>query len=203
MGDMNKSQQRISHLVADVTNSTLEGPQQLVEAFYPELKRLAIARMRRQPTDHTWQPTELVNELYLELVKVNALRPVKSKDPRDKSAFFALAGQAMHWLLVRHSRRLSWRAEVEELPLTLPDSSPGTHLLAELDTMLEDLAAIDPRLRSVVELRVFEGLSLEECGERLGCSVSTMTRSWRFAKRWLRDRLSSAGSRTTMKVGDR
>lgn len=200
---MNKSQQRISHLVADVTNNTLEGPQQLVEAFYPELKRLAIARMRRQPTDHTWQPTELVNELYLELVKVNALRPVKSKDPRDKSAFFALAGQAMHWLLVRHSRRLSWRAEVEELPLTLPDSSPGTHLLAELDTMLEDLAAIDPRLRSVVELRVFEGLSLEECGERLGCSVSTMTRSWRFAKRWLRDRLSSAGSRTTMKAGDR
>jgi RNA polymerase sigma factor (TIGR02999 family) len=190
MGDLSESQQLISRAVSDATNGTLEGAEQLIDAFYPELKRLAAARMRRQPADHTWRPSELVNELYLELIKVNALRPVRSKDQREKSAFFALAGQTMQWLLVRHTRRLSWRADVEELSPSLADSSPGAHMLAELDNVLDGLTAIDPQLRSVVELRVFEGLSIEECGQRLGCSVSTVTRNWRFAKRWLQNRLS-------------
>jgi RNA polymerase sigma factor (TIGR02999 family) len=192
MSDLNQSQQLISRAVSDATNGTLQGPQQLVDAFYPELRRLAAAKMRSQPAGHTWRPTELVSELYLELVKVNALRPVKSKDQREKSAFFALAGQAMHWLLVRHTRRLSWKADRQELPASLADSSPGAHKLAELEDLLEDLASIDHQLRLVVELRVFEGLSIEECAERLDCSVSTVTRNWRFAKRWLQGRLSPA-----------
>jgi RNA polymerase sigma factor (TIGR02999 family) len=189
MSDLNESQQLISRAVSDATNGTIEGPERLIDAFYPELKRLAAAKMRRQPAGHSWRPTELVSELYLELVKVNALRPVRSKDQREKSAFFALASQAMHWLLVRHTRRLSWKAEIQELPAALADLSPGVHLLAELDDMLDELAAVDPQLRSVVELRVFEGASIEECANRLGCSVATVTRNWRFAKRWLQNRL--------------
>ncbi len=196
MSDLNLSQKLISRAVSDATSGTLEGPEQLIDAFYPELKRLAAAKMRRQPAGHTWRPTELVNELYLELVKVSALRPVRSKDEREKSAFFALASQAMHWLLVRHTRRLSWKADSEELSVSLADSSPGAHLLSELDDVLDGLAAIDPQLRSVVELRVFEGLSIEECAERLGCSVSTVTRNWRFAKRWLRNQLAPGVARS-------
>jgi RNA polymerase sigma factor (TIGR02999 family) len=196
MSDLNLSQKLITHAVSAATSGTLEGPEQLIDAFYPELKRLAAAKMRRQPADHTWRPTELVNELYLELVKVNALRPVRSKDEREKSAFFALASQAMHWLLVRHTRRLSWKADLEELSVSLADSSPGAHLLSELDDVLDGLADIDPQLRSVVELRVFEGLSIEECAERLGCSVSTVTRNWRFAKRWLQNHLAPGVART-------
>ena len=154
-----QSQRLISRVVSDASNGTLHGPEQLVDAFYPELKRLAAAKMRRQPADHTWRPTELVSELYLELVKIDALRPVKSGDERERSAFFALAGQAMHWLLVRHTRRLSWKADREEIPASLADSAPGAHKLTELEDLLEGLAAIDAQLRSVVELRVFEGLS--------------------------------------------
>lgn len=192
MSQLNANQQLISRVISDATNGTLHGPEQLVDAFYPELKRLAAAKMRRQPAGHTWRPTELVSELYLELVQINALRPVKSKDQREKSAFFALAGQAMHWLLIRRTRRLSWRVELQELPISLADSSPGAHKLAELDNLLDSLAGIDNQLRSVVELRVFEGLSMEECADRLGCSVSTVTRNWRFAKRWLQNRLVPA-----------
>jgi RNA polymerase sigma factor (TIGR02999 family) len=184
-----QSQQRISRAVSDATNGTLCGAEQLMEAFYPELKRLAASRMRREAADHTLQPTALVNELYLELLKVNALRPVKPQDSREKSAFFALAGLVMHWLLIRHTRRLSWRVELEELPEFLADSSSGFQRLVEMDRLLAQLASIDPQLRRVVELRVFEGLSIEECSTRLGCSISTITRNWRFAKSWLRDRL--------------
>src|SRR5690349_1478324 len=105
------SQQRLSRALSDAANQTLSGPEQLIEACYPELKRLAASKMRNQAPDHTLQPTALVNELYLELLKVNALRSVKSQDPRERSAFFALAAQVMHWMLVRHTRRLSWQVE--------------------------------------------------------------------------------------------
>jgi RNA polymerase sigma factor (TIGR02999 family) len=190
MNEPTSSQQRITRACSDATNRTLSGPEQLIEAFYPELKRLAASKMRHEAADHTLQPTALVNELYLELLRVNALRPVKQQDTGQKSAFFALAGQVMHWLLIRHTRRLSWHAEMLALPDTLADHSPDTQRLVELESLLSELAAVDPQLRTVVELRVFEGLSIEECAERLGCSVSTITRNWRYAKLWLRNRLA-------------
>ena len=190
MGAATESQQCLSRAITDATNGTLSGPEQLIQAFYPELKRLACAKMRREPADHTWQPTELVNELYLELIKVNALRPVKPKNSREKLAFFALAAQVMQWLLIRHTRRLSWSAVMQELPASFAELSPGAQSLAELDDLFARLAAIDPQLRSVVELRVFEGLSIEEVSERLGCSISTVTRNWRYAKLWLQSQLA-------------
>ena len=104
----------------------------------------------------------------------------------------------MHWLLVRHTRRLSWHIEMQELPESLADPSAGIQRLTELDQLLGSLAEVDPQLRTVVELRVFEGLSIEETSERLGCSVSTITRNWRYAKLWLRNRLApdaAAGAR--------
>ena len=183
-------QQRITRALSDAADRTLSGPEQLIEAFYPELKRLAASVMRRETSDHTLQPTALVNELYLELLKMDALRSVKSRDPRQKSAFFAMAGQAMRWLLIRHTRRLSRRVEMHELNESLADPSAGIQRLSELDRLLGQLAAVDPQLRAVVELRVFEGLSIEESSERLGCSVSTITRNWRYAKLWLRDQLA-------------
>ena len=190
MGNPTDPHQRITRALSDAADRTLSGPEQLIEAFYPELKRLAASVMRRETSDHTLQPTALVNELYLELLKINALRTVKSQDPRQKSAFFAMAGQAMHWLLIRHTRRLSRRVEMQELNESLADPSAGIQRLSEIDRLLNQLAAVDPQLRAVVELRVFEGLSIEESSERLGCSVSTITRNWRYAKLWLRDRLA-------------
>lgn len=182
--------EEISRAVSDATNGTLSGPDQLIQAFYPELKRLAAAKMRREAPDHSWQPTVLVNELYLELLKVKALRPVRPGDQREKSAFFALAAQVMHWLLVRHARPLSWKADFLELPPNLELGTPGVDAVAQLDDLLSKLAAVDPALRSVVELRVFEGLPIDQCADRLGCSPRTVTRQWRFAKLWLQNQLA-------------
>ena len=50
---------------------------QLIELFYPQLKQLAATKMRRESAPHTWQPTVLINELYLELVKIRALKSLK------------------------------------------------------------------------------------------------------------------------------
>lgn len=194
MGDASlQCLEKISQAVTDATNGTLAGPDQLIQAFYPELKRLAAAKMRRKSPDHSWQPTALVNELYLELLKVKALRPVRPGDPREKSAFFALAGQVMHWLLIRHARPLSWKADFLELPSNLELGTPGADAVAQIDNLLSKLAALDPALRTVVELRVFEALPIDQCAARMGCSPRTVTRQWRFAKLWLQNQFDPSG----------
>src|SRR5690349_18746378 len=71
----------------------------LVELLYPELRKLAAARMRGERTEHTWQPTLLVNELYLVLVKAKALGNGSRAD-EEKTAFLGLAGHVMKHLLI-------------------------------------------------------------------------------------------------------
>lgn len=184
------TQAGLAQAIADATNGTLVGVEQLVQAFYPELKRLAASKMRQESPNHSWHPTLLVNELYLELLKVKALRSVHPQDSVEKTAFFALAAQVMRWLLIRHTRPLSWKARKEEVPLSLAIDKPGADTLTELDDLLQKLSDIDPQLRAVVELRVFEGLSIEETAERIACSTRTVTRLWRFAKLWLQEQMS-------------
>lgn len=179
----------ISRAISDASNGTLSGPDQLIEAFYPELKRLAAAKMRRESPEHSWQPTLLVNELYLELLKVKALRPVHPQDQGEKSAFFALAAQVMHWLLVRHTRPLAWKAQKQELSPSMALDAPGVEAVVQIDDLLNKLADIDSQLRRVVEFRVFEGLSIEETANRMDCSPRTVVRQWRFAKLWLQNHL--------------
>jgi RNA polymerase sigma factor (TIGR02999 family) len=157
---------------------------QLMELFYPELKRLAARYLNRERHGHSLQPTLLVNELYLQLIKIKALQPRPDRDSKnEKAAFFALAGQIMKRLLIHHSRRISSKAQkialwdearVEE------DSS-----ILEVEDLLSRLEGIKPAIRTVVEMRVFEGLTAEEIAPKLGCSVVTVHRYWQFARHWL------------------
>src|SRR3954470_7720994 len=92
-----------------------EAAGRLVELFYPELRRIAAARMRAERGNHTLQPTAVVHQLYLELVKVKALRPASSDGVEEKAAFPGLAACLMKRMLIHHARPLSKRAEKTEL----------------------------------------------------------------------------------------
>lgn len=167
-----------------------EAAGRLVELFYPELRRIAAARMRAERPNHTLQPTAVVHQLYLELVKVKALRPASSGGADEKTAFLGLSAYLMKQLLIHHARPLSRRAERAELP-DLPISQPGTeHSLLEIDDLLNRLADINPALRRVVELRVFEGLTREEIARVMGCGTATVSRHWNFARNWLEEALA-------------
>ena len=154
-----------------------------MERFYPELKRLAAGKLHGERQEHSWQPTLLVNELYLELIKIKALPPRDRDRDDEKAAFFALAGQIMKRLLIHHSRPMSSKAR--KIPLWEGVSVEGESSIAEVEDLLARLAAIKPAIRSVVEMKVFEGLTAEEIAPRLGCSVVTVHRYWQFARRWL------------------
>jgi RNA polymerase sigma factor (TIGR02999 family) len=164
-----------------------EAAGELVAFFYPELRRLAASRMKGEQANHTWQPTGLVNELYLELLKVKALRASDSDGEAERRAFLGLATHLMRRLLIHHARPLSKRSDKAELD-DLPDARMSdSEDLAQVEQALDRLAAVNPNLRTVVELRVFAGLTGKECAARMGVGTATVSRYWDFARQWLED----------------
>jgi RNA polymerase sigma-70 factor (ECF subfamily) len=176
----------VNCLMAELRGGSPEAAGKLVEFFYPELRRLASVRMLGERSNHTWQPTVLVNELYLELTRIKALPSGSTPEKRDeKEAFFALAAFLMRRLLVHHARPLPKRVTKIEIGEAAALAVSGEQSLREIENVLSHLSAIDPKLRAVVEMKAFEGLSREEIAQRLGCSVRTVARHWEFAQQWL------------------
>ncbi len=97
----------VALLMASFRQGDHEAAGRLVELFYPELRRIAAARMRAERLDHTLQPTAVVHQLYFELVKVKALRPADSDGADEKAAFLGLASYLVKQLLIHHARPLS------------------------------------------------------------------------------------------------
>src|SRR4029450_7979760 len=59
-------------------------------------------------------------------------------------------------------------------------------LMATVHAELRRLAALDRQQAEIVELKYFGGLTVEDIGEVLNTSVSTIKREWSTAKPWLR-----------------
>src|SRR5690242_17600296 len=106
----------VARLMASFRSGDREAASRLVELFYPELRRIAAARMRAERPGHTLQPTAVVHQLYLELVKVKALPAAGSGGTDEKAAFLGLAAYLMKRLLIHHARPLAKRAQKAELP---------------------------------------------------------------------------------------
>jgi RNA polymerase sigma factor (TIGR02999 family) len=183
----------VARLMADFRQGDKAAANGLGELLYPELRKLAAAKMKGERAGHTWQPTLLVNELYLALIKIKARGAGGSAD-HDKAAFLGLAGHVMKHLLIDHARPLYRRAEKIQL-LEMPDCvRPGIENAQFVEELLSGLAAINPKLRAVIEMRVFEGLTGDEIAEQLGCSPRTVANLWTFGKRWLAKELAGADS---------
>ena len=175
--------------------SALDGqlPPELFEGIYGDLKRIALACMRKERADHTLQATALVAEAYLRLT---GGRPLSW---RGKAYFFGAAGRAMRRILVEHARGKVAakrggglrRIELED-SIAFMEQQPD-RLLA-LDDALGRLAELDARAAQVVELRFFAGLSVEEAAATLAISAKTVRRDWEFARVWLEKRLRKAHS---------
>ncbi len=180
----------VGRLLGEFCQGSRAAAGELVEALYPELRRLAASKMKHERPDHSWQPTALVNELYLQLIQAKGLNAGNTGEANQKQAFYGLAGHMMKRLLIHHARPLSRR--VEKVPIEeAPNSSAGVGPLQEVEDALDRLAAIHTQLKSIVEMKVFEGLTVEEIAQRLNCSPRTVARDWNFAKHWLAKDLES------------
>jgi RNA polymerase sigma factor (TIGR02999 family) len=182
----------LGQLLKDFRRGSRKATDELTEALYPELRRLAAAKMKAERADHTWQPTALVNELYLQLLKEKALDTGDPDQFNQKQAFFGLAGHMMKRLLIHHARPLSRQIQKVSIENISAHIRPAQSL-EDVEDALDRLAAIEPELRLIVEMKVFEGLSVEDMAGRLECSTRTVARHWNFAKHWLAKELRVPG----------
>jgi RNA polymerase sigma factor (TIGR02999 family) len=163
----------------------------LMEAVYPELRRIAARYMRSERPGHTLQATALVNEAWLQLAGGTGVAW------QNRTHFFAVAAQLMRRILVDYARqkkaakREGGRQRIE-LSDTLVFSDDRLDEILFVDAALTRLAEWDPRQSKVVELRFFSGLTEEETAEILGVSPRTVKRDWRMARAWLHGELSRA-----------
>jgi RNA polymerase sigma factor (TIGR02999 family) len=163
---------------------------QLFQLLYPELRRLAAIKLNAEPNGHSWQPSLLVNELYLQLVRVKSLPAPENSSRSEREHFLQFAGHVMRHLLIDHSRLLSSRTtKIDIAQFEGVSEEARATTLQEIDDLLDKLAAIEPKLRIIVEMKVFEGLSHEEVAERLQMNERAVARNWTFCKRWLREKL--------------
>jgi RNA polymerase sigma factor (TIGR02999 family) len=184
----------VSDLMERLRHGDGAAAERLTEIFYGDLRRLAARKMQSEGPGHTLQPTALVNELFLELVKIKQLQSSVHGPGREKADFMSLAAHIMHRLLIHHARPLSKQAI--RLPLQEDARAAAAEArLHELDDLLAKLGQVDAKLRTVVELKVFEGLSNEEIAARMNWGLRTVVRHWAYARSWLEEKLVGAGSR--------
>jgi RNA polymerase sigma factor (TIGR02999 family) len=158
---------------------------ELYQAVYDELHRLAHRYMRRENAGHTLQTTALVNEAYLRLAEA------KDLNWQDRAHFFAVSANVMRRILIDEARaRRAERRGGGDLVIAIDEAldaeKPEDLDLIALDLALQGLAKVNQRQSKVVELRYFGGLSVDNTATVLGVSPDTVMRDWRFAKAWLK-----------------
>jgi RNA polymerase sigma factor (TIGR02999 family) len=163
-----------------------EAAEALYASLYADLRRLARSRLRagRRPT--LLDTCSLVHESYLRFVNANRLHF------EDRVHFMRWATLVMRSVIVDFARRrLADRrgGRLAHVPIDVEDlaANPGEEEIVAVHQALERIAAVDPRLAQVVEMRYFGGLTEHEIAETLGVTERTVRRDWQKARVLLRE----------------
>lgn len=157
--------------------------EELLPIVYSELKQIADRYMRAERPGHTLQPTALVHEAYMRIVKSKGL------EWQNREQFFGIAANLMRQILVDHARGVKAAKRGGGMRITYDDAlSPATKAdndVLLLDEALTKFAKIDPEAARIVELRYFAGLTIEETARLIGSSPTSVKREWATARAWL------------------
>lgn len=161
----------------------------LFELLYPELRRLAHARLRGGPRE-LLNTTALVHESYLRLVRLERLAA------EDRGRFMAYVGRVMRSIvvdLVREAHAARRGGGVAPLELNTSSGAAaagGSDEVLRVHEALGELEAHEPRLVRLVEMRYFVGLEMAEIAAALGVGKRTAERDWERARLFLHASLS-------------
>ena len=176
----------ITKLLREWSDGNRDALDALVPLVYTELHKQAARYLRNERKDNTLQTTALIHEAYIKLLDQTEI------EWQSRTQFFAFAAKVMRHILVDHARTKHREkcggADVVKVPLEEAMMILGDERnidLMALDEALNRLAKIDAQQVSVVELRYFSGLSLEETADVLKISRATAARDWAMAKAWL------------------
>jgi len=156
----------------------------LVPLLYPELRKLARSYMHNENVGHTLQPTALVHQAYMKLVKQD------QGDFRSRAHFLGVAAHIMRQILIDHARvrdaekrgGKAAKLSLERMDIASADRPP---LILAVDEALTELARTDALKGQLIEMRFFGGLTAEESAEVLNIPVIEVRWHLRVAQAWL------------------
>ena len=155
-------QGEITQLLARWEQGESGAVEALAPLVYDQLRAIAEGYLRKERPDHTLQATAVVNEVFVDLLRVR--RQAKSE-----------------------KRGLGWQRAPLDAELAWLGGESAESL--DLSQALNDLAEFDPIKTRMVELHYFLGCTVEETAEILEVSSRTVERSLHFSLAWLHRRL--------------
>src|SRR5690348_11115487 len=167
--------EEVTVLLDRLSNGDESAPERLLPLVYDDLRRLARAYFADEKPEHTLQPTALVHEAYIRLVKWEGV------SWQNRAHFFAVAADVMRKILIDHARRKNALKRAGGGQKILLDEAVSFAKEKELDLVkleeaLQALEKLDERQARIVELRFFGGLSIEETAYILKISETTVRR---------------------------
>ena len=173
----------ITKFLVDAKNNDPGALEELYEAVYPVLRKMAANRLGTSGGG-TLTPTVVVNELFLKIAGSSVF------DSADRQHFYTTCSRAMRFIVtdfVRSSQTGKRGGEAEHKPFkdTLLAQPDRAQEILDLDSALDDLETVDTRLRELVELKFFGGLNYREIGQLQRLSERTIKRDWVKARAFL------------------
>ena len=188
---MEKRQREISSLILSTEAGDRSAADALFAALYSELHRLASIQLARSGGGAALSPTTLLHEAYLDIAGREAARFP------DEGRFMGYAAKVMRGLLIDFARRRQALKRGGGFAITsLGGEAAGAAAdeseLLQTGAALDSLAAVDPPLAEIVDLKFFCGFSLEEIAAMRGVSTRTVQRQWEKARIYLHREIRGA-----------
>lgn len=175
----------VTRILQRIESGEGQAAAELLPLVYEDLRRQAAKFLQDERVEHTLQPTALVHEAYLRLVDKD-----REQLWNHRGHFFAAAAESMRRILVDHARSRQaikrggdvQRESIELSEIALPERRDD---LLALDEALAKLEQSDTRKATLVKLRYFAGLTMDQAAAALGVSVATAERDWAYSRVWL------------------
>lgn len=178
----------ITLLLRQARDGDAAADRSLYALVYDRLHQMAHGQLRGER--RFAQTTSLVHEAYLRMALPGAL------PAQDRFHFFAVAATAMRQIVIDRVRAAGAMKRGGGIPMQTFDDALGSaqaddpEALLHMDAALDRLRGFDARLATLVELKVFGGLEVEELAEALGVSERSVKRYWRQARALLMTELT-------------
>jgi len=182
-------QSNLTQLIHLAQQGDIEAADALYASTYTDLRRLAHSRLRAGPRHTLLDTGSLVHESFVRFAEASHLRL------ESRLHFMRWAAQVMRSVIVDFARRRTAErrgggAAKVTFDLELAGNAAGEEEILGVHEALERIAAIDPRMIQVVEMRYFGGLTEPEIAQSLGVTERTVRRDWHKARLLLREALA-------------
>ena len=156
----------------------------LFTSLYQELRQMARREVRRNGARDYVSTGTLVHEAWL---RISDRETLSFEEP---GKFLAYAARAMRGLVIdrvraQHAQKRGGHFVITSLDTEHAEQVANPEALQGISDALEELAAVEPQLAEVVDLKFFCGFTLGDIANMKGVSERTVQRQWDKARIFL------------------